>query len=241
MMTVLRFLHARLRYARLRGSPLAVLAYHGIAPLDRVGDDLYTVTVRNFQAQVRMLTSWFSVISGTSLDIEASKPRVLITFDDGLADNFAHAFPILKAAGAPAVFFISTGLADTPGYLTWEQVRTMAGAGMLFGSHGVLHRDFGSLSESEARNELTESQRALTQQLGRPAELFAYPFGKERNMREDDRPILAACGYRYAFAFGGGAQHRVADPLRIPRMMAVDVTAPTLLHAIITSCAGARP
>jgi peptidoglycan/xylan/chitin deacetylase (PgdA/CDA1 family) len=241
MMTVLRFLHARLRYARLRGSPLAVLAYHGVAPLDRVGDDLYTVTVRNFQAQARMLASWFSVPPPASLDIAASKPRVLITFDDGRADNFSHAFPVLKSAGMPAVFFISTGLVDTPGYLTWEQVRAMAGAGMVFGSHGVLHRDFGSLSESEARNELAESQRVLTLQLGRPAELFAYPFGNERNMREGDRPILAACGYRHAFAFGGGAQHRIVDPLRIPRMMVVDVTAPTLLHTVITAFAGARP
>jgi peptidoglycan/xylan/chitin deacetylase (PgdA/CDA1 family) len=36
----------------------------------------------------------------------SSKPRLAITFDDGQADNFRHAVPVLEAAGVRASFFV---------------------------------------------------------------------------------------------------------------------------------------
>lgn len=36
------------------------------------------------------------------------RPGVLLTFDDGLANNYTQALPVLEQFGAPAVFFIAT-------------------------------------------------------------------------------------------------------------------------------------
>jgi peptidoglycan/xylan/chitin deacetylase (PgdA/CDA1 family) len=37
----------------------------------------------------------------------AKKPGVLLTFDDGFANNFSNALPVLRMFGAPAIFFVS--------------------------------------------------------------------------------------------------------------------------------------
>jgi peptidoglycan/xylan/chitin deacetylase (PgdA/CDA1 family) len=49
----------------------------------------------------------------------------MITFDDGYRDNFTAAFPILKAAGVPAVFFIPTGFVGTSQVPWWDEIAWM--------------------------------------------------------------------------------------------------------------------
>jgi len=57
-----------------------------------------------------------------------SRP-VLITFDDGNANNWTVADPILAAYHFTAVEFVITGLVDTPGFLTWTQIEAMHASG----------------------------------------------------------------------------------------------------------------
>ncbi|MEW6716806.1 MAG: polysaccharide deacetylase family protein [Chloroflexota bacterium] len=40
--------------------------------------------------------------------LTTDKPGVLLTFDDGLANNVTNVLPVLEVFGAPAIFFIST-------------------------------------------------------------------------------------------------------------------------------------
>ncbi len=40
--------------------------------------------------------------------LHTSRPGVLLTFDDGLANNYTHALPVLETFDAPAVFFVAT-------------------------------------------------------------------------------------------------------------------------------------
>ena len=58
---------------------------------------------------------------------------VLITFDDGYVDNYEEAYPILKKYNMRGTIFLIINLMDTPGYLTWDQVKEMAADGMEFG------------------------------------------------------------------------------------------------------------
>jgi peptidoglycan/xylan/chitin deacetylase (PgdA/CDA1 family) len=49
----------------------------------------------------------------------------LITFDDGYRDNYETAFPVLKAEGISATFFIATGFIDTPRVPWWDEIAWM--------------------------------------------------------------------------------------------------------------------
>ena len=53
----------------------------------------------------------------------ASKPRCIITFDDGWADTYSRAFPGLKKFGLPAVVFLATGAIGSCGGFWVEQVK----------------------------------------------------------------------------------------------------------------------
>jgi peptidoglycan/xylan/chitin deacetylase (PgdA/CDA1 family) len=49
-------------------------------------------------------------------------PRVGITFDDGYRDNYVHAFPILKAHGHKAMFFLPTHYVGEKHLTWWDQI-----------------------------------------------------------------------------------------------------------------------
>lgn len=92
---------------------LSVLIFHRVLPQP---DPLFPgePDAARFRIQMEWLKSWFNVLplpeaverlrSG-SLPARAAA----ITFDDGYADNFTVALPILQQVGLPAAFFIATG------------------------------------------------------------------------------------------------------------------------------------
>lgn len=71
----------------------------------------------HFDEIMTWLSSWFRVLP---LDEAVSRLKsgtlparsVAITFDDGYADNFENALPILKKHGVSATFFVATGFLD---------------------------------------------------------------------------------------------------------------------------------
>lgn len=118
-----------LRAARIWKGVL-ILNYH------RVGDcrdslfdrNLWSATEEDFDAQIAMVAKEFDVIGLADLG-EALRRRsgrfVMVTFDDGYRDNYSLAFPILKARGVPATFFITTGFLDIPQVPWWDEIAWM--------------------------------------------------------------------------------------------------------------------
>lgn len=51
-----------------------------------------------------------------------NKRFALITFDDGYLDNYLHAYPLLKTANLPAVFFIATDFIDQHKIPWWDEI-----------------------------------------------------------------------------------------------------------------------
>jgi peptidoglycan/xylan/chitin deacetylase (PgdA/CDA1 family) len=85
--------------------------------------------------------------------------------------------------------------------MDWDEARLLDGQGFRVESHGVTHADLREVPAEQARQELAESRRHLEAHLGRPAELFAYPYGhyNAEAMQEVER-----AGYRAAFSVDPG-------------------------------------
>ena len=95
---------------------LSVLIFHRVLPKP---DPLFPgePDASRFEAQMHWLKTWFNVLPlpeaverlrAGNLPARAAS----ITFDDGYADNYTVALPILRRAGLPATFFIAAGYLD---------------------------------------------------------------------------------------------------------------------------------
>lgn len=120
----------RLAGAVVRWKGIVGLNYHRIGDGRRTIFDrgLYSATAEAFDGQVRWLKTNFDVIAPREVDtaVRAKRGRhVIVTFDDGYADNHEHAFPILKSHGVPGTFFIATGFIDEPRLPWWDEIAWM--------------------------------------------------------------------------------------------------------------------
>lgn len=126
----------------------------------------------------------------------ASTPKLIVslTFDDGYANQYTAAAPILAAHGMQGTFFVPSGFVGSNGYMTWSQVSALAAAGNEIGGHTVDHPDLTSISAAQARQEICADRNTLLQQ-GLPVTDFAYPYGTFDAAVES---IAQECGYNSA-------------------------------------------
>jgi len=100
---------------RLARNELCVLAYHRvISPAHAYDPENVSADTENFDWQMRYMRDNYDVISFADLNSAIEKGESLpkrcamITFDDGFADNYFNAFPILKALNLSALFNVVT-------------------------------------------------------------------------------------------------------------------------------------
>lgn len=85
-----------------------VVTYHYVRPTN--SDGVTGLTPEAFESQLRALgrgrrfLTADEFVAGHGRD--AAEPGVLITFDDGLLDQYEHALPVLERLRVPAVFYI---------------------------------------------------------------------------------------------------------------------------------------
>ena len=80
--------------------------YHSVATRAR---DPHQLSVRpdRFAAQLEQLVHLADVVRLSDVDAPSTGPRVVLTFDDGYADNLTAAAPLLEAAQMPATVFVA--------------------------------------------------------------------------------------------------------------------------------------
>lgn len=173
-----------------------ILMYHAIG---RTGEaaGCYVIPRRRFAMQMAWLAARrYHVMTLAALlehrrRFEPPPPRsVIITFDDGYADNYELAYPILRGHGFRATFFLVSGaiggrntwdasgeLAGRP-MMSWNAVRDLAAGGMEIGAHTRSHPVLPDLAPGEIEVELAGGRGDLEQQVQSPVSTFAYPFGR---------------------------------------------------------------
>lgn len=207
---------------------IPILMYHSVSDTDDYGDlppSLrplgYRVTEAEFRGHLETIRAggWTTVgledLSAAGEGRRGLPDRpVILTFDDGYADNLRTVLPILEAGGFRAAFFLSVSHLDRPGMLTWEGAGKLSAAGMEIGSHGMTHDILSGRSEEELRRELAESRRLLKEKLGCEVRYFSLP----RGYLPPALPRLArAVGYRGLCTSRPGFNTLRSDPFRLRR------------------------
>ena len=163
---------------------IPILLYHHISDKTTDLPDL-TLSSKAFERQIRKL-SWagFETISVAQLldymsgkKVNLPEKPVFISFDDGYADNYSYAFPILQKYKFKATIFMVGVNINAPDRLSAQEMREMSAAGFDFGSHSVTHSDLTKLSPGAVGQEIQSSKKAIEEVIGKEVRIFSYPYG----------------------------------------------------------------
>lgn len=214
----------------LQEPKIAVLGYHAFATTEQksnevVADNL-TMDIQYFEEQLKYLQShhyktltleeFYCYLQG-----EEKIPRksVLITMDDGYMSNYELAFSLLQKYQMNAVVFVIGGNVEASyeGYMNLETIKKAQSEypNITFASHSYALHEQGAIDQGIdfVREDFRKMENVLKTQY------FAYPFG---NYNEDAIQVLKENGYKLAFGFGPGKEHRKAtkneDNYKIPRL-----------------------
>lgn len=185
-----------------------VLFYHHIEPLaiaQQSGHAQLTVDSDYFDKQMAYLNaSGYRSLSADELVDALINHRglpfksIVVTFDDGYDDNYAYAFQILKKYNIAGNFMIPTGLIENKGYMTWSQLKEMAGNPLMhIYNHTWSHASLGGAGKDKIEYEITTANKQLEDNLGKRVSIFTYPYGSYNQLVID---VLREHGFTAAFS-----------------------------------------
>jgi len=218
------------------GQKVPILMYHSSSNTAGARFRQFTVSPASFAEQMAYLHREHYTPLTVTQYIQAPSQRasvlterpVILTFDDGFADFFSDALPVLKQYNFTATLYIATSFVG--GYsswmrrekeiarciLSWQQVREIDAHGIECGAHTHTHPQLDTLSLHAARNEMARSKSLLEDHLGQPVCSFAYPYGYQTvRLRQAAREIgfSSACAVRHA------QSSPADDAFRLARLM----------------------
>lgn len=183
---------------------IPILVYHHVVP-GRSGSEetrLLYVTPDAFERQLAYLRdngyeaiSFDRIADWAANGTPLPERPVILSFDDGWANQFDHAFPLLQKYGVTGTFFVVSAYLDHENFMSVDQLKTLQAAGMTIGGHSRTHPALAGVAAHRLTDELVTSKQWLEGQLATPIESFAYPYGSY------NAAVVAAtraAGYRMA-------------------------------------------
>ncbi|GAC1470963.1 MAG: polysaccharide deacetylase family protein [Chloroflexota bacterium] len=210
-------------------SGFVTLMYHIVD--DTVLDPI-SVSADTFRLHMRVLRAHdFTVLSLNDAirivkgEATAARRAVLVTFDDGYADNILTALPILREHGIPATLFVPTAYIgginrwnprvkfDTR-HADWDELRDWVAAGLDIGGHAHDHTHIARLHGEELRASIDRNRALLERELGTAVRGFAYPYGE---FTAEARALVRS-RYDIGFSVDDGTWSPASDPYAINRI-----------------------
>ena len=199
----------------VRVAPFAappILMYHRIdAPDRRGGTRTLTVAPGALAQQLQYLRKQrLAVLSMAQLEErlrqgKALRNDVVLTFDDGYADQILYAVPLLRRFGDSATFYVVSGTVGTHAHVTWTSLRQVAAQGFDIAPHGLTHDDLSLMSRAHQKKQIDGSVRSLHLRLHVRSASYAYPAGRFTRqtmqlVRSAGVPLAVTTDRRYVLA-----------------------------------------
>ena len=163
-----------------------ILEYHRIVPFAQAGNSLRSLVVppATFAAQLNVFKAagWHTITMGTLADdlqahVKPPPKSFVITIDDGWADGYTYALPILEQDGFVATYFVIAGRIDKPGILTSADLRALVAAGDEIGDHTMDHVRLTRQNWKQLIYEIDAAAARIAQVTGYWPLSLAYPYG----------------------------------------------------------------
>ena len=168
---------------------------------------------------------------------------VILTFDDGFADFFTDAFPVLQRYGFTATLYVATAFVNgtsrwlhregeaARSMLTWDQLTKIITTGIECGGHSHCHPQLDTLPIVVARDEIVQCKRLLERHLDQEVSSFAYPYGYHTAAIKQ---LVREAGYSSACAVKYEMSSETTDPFALARLMIKSSTSVGTLAALLT-------
>ena len=213
---------------------IPILMYHQIdVPAPR-GTQFRGLTVhpKSFARQMR----WMHRLGYRGLSMRDLMPYLRgeqtgkvfgITFDDGFRNVFTHALPVLTELGFTSTNYLVAHQFD--GGNVWDaqnnvpfqplmsidEARAWSQAGQEVGSHTLDHVHLPELSIADARTQIFDSRRILSEVVDQEVTAFCYPYG---HFRPEHAEMVAQAGYQNATTTRRGLAGERDQPFLLPRV-----------------------
>jgi peptidoglycan/xylan/chitin deacetylase (PgdA/CDA1 family) len=220
---------------------IPILLYHSIAEDCAPQFKQWSVSPRLFAAHLAYLNEQrFRPITVTQLatamtegSVSLPNRSVVITFDDGFADFYDNALPLLMRYGFAATLYITTGFVGGTSrwlrregeggrpMLTWGQIAEISASGVECGTHTQSHPQLDTLSTSVAREEIAIPKSVLEHHLGKQVCTIAYPHGY---YSPTIRRLVQQAGYSSACAVKNAMSAVTDDRFALARIIVANGT-----------------
>lgn len=226
----------------MKSQLIPILFYHSIDTVPAAGRyRRYTVSPEQFELQMAHIRDAgyrsFTVTGLLAAHARGCLPdrSVVVTIDDGLADFWTNAWPIMRRYGVTGTLYVVTGCIGGSAewinvprdqlrpMLTWRQLRELQRDGLELGAHTHTHRALDLLPAAAAREELARCKGMLDAELDLPVESFAYPYGK---LTRRSKAQVQEAGFTSAAAVRHGLAELAADPYALARIEVRPETTP---------------
>lgn len=212
-------------YPQLSRIRLPVILYHYVEHVKDEGDFIrkgLSLTPENFEEQLESLQinhyqTYFvkdipKIFEGK---IEYSTKSAVLTFDDGFADFYTDAFPLLKKYQTKATIYVVYNFIGHPNYMNKDQIQEVVDSGLVeLGSHSLDHVNLASESAVKAKKEIFDSKEKLEKEFGISVETFAYPYG---SFNKNTAELVKEAAYKAAVSVKPGVIQAAEDIFKLTR------------------------
>jgi peptidoglycan/xylan/chitin deacetylase (PgdA/CDA1 family) len=192
----------------------------------RFGDSRHpatNTTIAQFEAHIEELSSdkytvmpLPDIVASLRSGRDLPENTVGISIDDAFLSVYREAWPRLRRANFPFTLFVATNPIDNrlSDYMSWDQIRELAQAGVTIGSQTASHPHMAFNSQARNARELEKSNERFRAELGKKPSLIAYPYG-EYSLAVGK--VAREAGFGAAFGQHSGVMHGAGDFYFLPR------------------------
>ena len=131
-------------------------------------------------------------------DIHLSKPGIILSFDDGLLNNYENAAKLLEQYHLTGWFFVSTGLCTEP-YMSYEDMKNLIKRNHVIGCHTYTHHRMDEQDTEELlQHEIVDAKNDLEKALDHPVDVFCW-CGGEGNTYTQKAQVKIRENYDWGF------------------------------------------